>query len=113
MLEPVWSVFTAFAVSLVALRPGLPGRDVQIANRGLLAPHVRRAVLIGRMIDLKTAEAVRLADVLDDFPAWFWRERDGSVVRIARGAIRAGPSGQTRCSGVRCAQGGACCAAAG
>lgn len=31
----------------------------------LIAPHVRRAVLIGRLIDLKSAEAASFADMLD------------------------------------------------
>jgi DNA-binding CsgD family transcriptional regulator len=35
----------------------------------LLAPHLRRAVLIGRAIDLKTAEAARFADTLDGIAA--------------------------------------------
>ena len=35
----------------------------------LLAPHVRRAVLIGRVIDLKTAEAATFADSLDGLSA--------------------------------------------
>ena len=35
----------------------------------LLTPHFRRAVLIGKMIDLKTAEAASLADTLDGISA--------------------------------------------
>ena len=35
----------------------------------LIAPHVRRAVLIGRTIDLKTAEAARFADAFDGLGA--------------------------------------------
>jgi DNA-binding CsgD family transcriptional regulator len=35
----------------------------------LLAPHFRRAVLISKMIDLKTAEAASLADTLDGISA--------------------------------------------
>jgi DNA-binding CsgD family transcriptional regulator len=35
----------------------------------LLAPHFRRAVLIGKVIDLKTAEAASLADTLDGISA--------------------------------------------
>jgi DNA-binding CsgD family transcriptional regulator/PAS domain-containing protein len=35
----------------------------------LLAPHVRRAVLIGRVIDLKTAEAATFADAFDGLSA--------------------------------------------
>lgn len=35
----------------------------------LIAPHIRRAVLIGRAIDLKTAEAAALADTFDGIRA--------------------------------------------
>ena len=35
----------------------------------LIAPHIRRAVLIGRAIDLKTAEAATLADTFDGLRA--------------------------------------------
>jgi DNA-binding CsgD family transcriptional regulator len=35
----------------------------------LIVPHIRRAVLIGRVIDLKTAEAATLADTLDGISA--------------------------------------------
>jgi DNA-binding CsgD family transcriptional regulator len=35
----------------------------------LIAPHIRRAVLVGRVIDLKTAEAATLADTLDGISA--------------------------------------------
>lgn len=35
----------------------------------LIVPHIRRAVLIGRVIDLKTAEAATLADTLDGLRA--------------------------------------------
>ena len=47
----------------------------------LLAPHVRRAVLIGRTIDLKTAEAAMIADVLDEISAgMFLVEASGRLV---------------------------------
>jgi len=35
----------------------------------LIVPHIRRAVLIGRLIDLKSAEAASLADTLDGLSA--------------------------------------------
>ena len=38
----------------------------------LIAPHIRRAVLIGRIIELKTAEAATFADVLDDLRSGMW-----------------------------------------
>jgi DNA-binding CsgD family transcriptional regulator/PAS domain-containing protein len=36
---------------------------------GLIAPHLRRAVLIGKLIDLRTIEAVTFADTLDGLGA--------------------------------------------
>jgi DNA-binding CsgD family transcriptional regulator len=36
---------------------------------GMLVPHVRRAVLVGKVIDLKTIEAAALADTLDGLAA--------------------------------------------
>ncbi len=35
----------------------------------LIVPHIRRAVLVGRLIDLKTAEAASFADMLDGLSA--------------------------------------------
>ena len=35
----------------------------------LIVPHIRRAVLIGRLIDLKAADAASLADILDGLSA--------------------------------------------
>jgi DNA-binding CsgD family transcriptional regulator len=35
----------------------------------LIVPHIRRAVLVGRLIDLKTADAASLADTLDGLSA--------------------------------------------
>ena len=47
----------------------------------LVVPHVRRAVLIGRAIDLKTAEAASLADTLDGLGAgMFLIDRTGRIV---------------------------------
>ena len=47
----------------------------------LIVPHVRRAVLIGRVIDLKTAEAATLADTLDGISAgMFLVDSRGHVV---------------------------------
>lgn len=46
----------------------------------MIVPHIRRAVLIGRMIDLKTAEAATFADALDGLSA-------GMVLVDARGRI--------------------------
>jgi DNA-binding CsgD family transcriptional regulator len=47
---------------------------------GLILPHMRRAVLIGKIIDLKTLEAASFADTLDGISA-------GMVLVDARGRI--------------------------
>lgn len=47
----------------------------------LIAPHVRRAVLIGKVIDLKAAEAATLADTLDGLSAgMFLADAAGRIV---------------------------------
>ncbi|HEU5017153.1 MAG TPA: helix-turn-helix transcriptional regulator [Pseudolabrys sp.] len=47
----------------------------------LIAPHVRRAVLIGHVIDLKTAEAATFADTLDGLGAGlFMLDGSGRIV---------------------------------
>jgi len=47
----------------------------------LVIPHVRRAVLIGKMIDLKTAEAATFADTLDGLSAgMFLVDANGRIV---------------------------------
>jgi DNA-binding CsgD family transcriptional regulator len=47
----------------------------------LIAPHVRRAVLIGRAIDLKAVEAASLAETLDSLSAGlFLVDRQGRVI---------------------------------
>lgn len=47
----------------------------------LIVPHVRRAVLIGRVIDLKTAEAATFADTLDGLSAgMFLVDETGRIV---------------------------------
>lgn len=48
---------------------------------GLLVPHFRRALLIGNLIDLKTAEAASLADTLDGIGAgMFLVDAGGRIV---------------------------------
>jgi DNA-binding CsgD family transcriptional regulator len=54
----------------------------------LVAPHVRRAVLIGRAIELKTAEAAALADTLDGVSAGMF------LVAAAGRIVHANASGQ-------------------
>ena len=47
----------------------------------LIAPHIRRAVLIGKAIDLKAAEATSLADTFDGLVAgMFLTEGNGRIV---------------------------------
>lgn len=47
----------------------------------LVAPHVRRAVLIGKVIEFKTAEGAALADALDGFlAAIFFVDASGRIV---------------------------------
>lgn len=48
---------------------------------GLLSPHLRRAALIGKVIDLKTSEAATFADVLDSLSAGiFLVDEAGNIV---------------------------------
>jgi DNA-binding CsgD family transcriptional regulator len=53
-----------------------------------IAPHIRRAVLIGRAIELKTAEAATLADTLDGLSAAMF------LVDVAGRVIHANTSGE-------------------
>jgi DNA-binding CsgD family transcriptional regulator/PAS domain-containing protein len=47
----------------------------------LIVPHIRRAVLIGKAIDLKTAEAATFAEVIDGLRAgMFLVDREGKIV---------------------------------
>jgi len=47
----------------------------------LIVPHIRRAVLIGRMFDLKAAEAATFADTLDGLSAgMFLVDADGQII---------------------------------
>ncbi|WP_315836019.1 helix-turn-helix transcriptional regulator [Bradyrhizobium prioriisuperbiae] len=47
----------------------------------IVVPHVRRAVVIGGLIDLRTAEAAAFADVLDDLsPGMFLVDARGQIV---------------------------------
>jgi len=42
--------------------------DEARARMRLIAPHIRRAVLVGRLVDVKSSEAAHFADVLDRMP---------------------------------------------
>jgi DNA-binding CsgD family transcriptional regulator len=53
----------------------------------LIAPHVRRAVLIGKVIDLKKVEAAALADSLDTLPAaMFLVDASGRILHANKSA---------------------------
>jgi DNA-binding CsgD family transcriptional regulator len=79
----------------------------------LVVPHIRRAALIGRVIDLKTAQADTLADTLDGLSAGMFLVGDtgrivhanasghamlaeGTVLRAASGKLLAGELGATK-----------------
>src|SRR2546430_13142538 len=49
-------------------RDGPPDEEMRRRMR-LIIPHIRRAALIGRVIDLKTAEADSLSDTVDGISA--------------------------------------------
>jgi DNA-binding CsgD family transcriptional regulator len=75
----------------------------------LISPHVRRAVLIGRIIDLKTAEAATLADTLDGLAAaMFLVDADAHIVHAnASGHAMLAAGDALRVSGNRLAAGDA------
>jgi DNA-binding CsgD family transcriptional regulator len=61
-------------------RDGLVDDEVR-RRMTLIAPHMRRAVLIGRVIDLKNAEAASFADTLDGLAAGMLLvDADGRIV---------------------------------
>jgi DNA-binding CsgD family transcriptional regulator/PAS domain-containing protein len=69
-------------------RDGLVDDDTRRRVR-LVVPHIRRAVLVGRLIDLKTTEAATFADALDGLSVGVcFVDADGRVVH-ANGAGRA------------------------
>jgi DNA-binding CsgD family transcriptional regulator/PAS domain-containing protein len=62
------------------LRDGMVDDETRRRTR-LLVPHIRRAALIGQVIDLKTAEAATFADTLDGLTAGiFLVDADGRIV---------------------------------
>lgn len=61
-------------------RDGLADEDARRRMR-LIVPHIRRAVLIGRTMDLKAAEAGTFADMLDSLgPGLFLVDATGRIV---------------------------------
>ncbi|WP_374651579.1 helix-turn-helix transcriptional regulator [Dongia sp.] len=64
--------------------------DLVLRRMALIAPHVRRAVFIGRAFDLKTAEHTALADTLDGMSgALFLVDAEARIVHANAVAYRA------------------------
>ncbi len=102
---------TSFAF-LTVVRKEVSGRvDDELRRRmQLVVPHVRRAVIIGKVIDLKTAEATTFADTLDGLSTcMFLVDANGRIVHAneaARCMLAAGDalhSRQRQAGGRRCA----------
>ena len=79
----------------------------------LIVPHIRRAVLIGRAIDLKTAEAATFADTLDGISAgMFLVDETGGIVHanasghamLAEGSVLRAACGKRLVQAVKPAQ---------
>jgi DNA-binding CsgD family transcriptional regulator len=95
---------TACGVFTVARRMSDGFADDEMRRRfALVVPHVRRAVLIGRVIDLKTVEAAALADSLDALAAgMFLVDSTGRIVHanasghvmVAEARVLRAPSGK-------------------
>jgi DNA-binding CsgD family transcriptional regulator len=66
-LEKTATSYAVFSVTRFG-RDGIVDEAMR-ARMGLLVPHVRRAVVVGKVIDLKTVEAAALADTLDGLAA--------------------------------------------
>ena len=68
-------------------RDGLIDNEARQRLR-ILAPHLRRAVLIGKVIEFKSAEAANLADAFDELTAAVLLiNADGRIVRANRRAL--------------------------
>lgn len=58
-----------------------PVDDPSLRRMGLIVPHVRRAVIIGKVVDMHKVEAAALADTLDGVTAgMFLVDADGRIV---------------------------------
>jgi DNA-binding CsgD family transcriptional regulator len=97
--DSVWTILekSSTAVAAVSIlrheRHGLADDEVR-GRLGLLAPHFRRAVAIGKVIDLHKVEAAALADTLDGLgTAMFLVDTEARVVHAnARGHALLGES---------------------
>jgi DNA-binding CsgD family transcriptional regulator/PAS domain-containing protein len=80
------SILEKSATSVAAIALGRDERDgpvdeVALRRMGLVVPHVRRSVMIGKVIDLHKVEAAALADTLDGLTtAMFLVDAAGRVV---------------------------------
>lgn len=76
----------SFAIlSVVRKAPHPPVDEEMLRRLQLLVPHIRRAVLIGRLVDLKTVEADTFADVFDRLSAgMFLLDQAGAIVHANR-----------------------------
>jgi DNA-binding CsgD family transcriptional regulator len=77
---------TSLAIlSLVRKAPYGPVDAEMLRRVNLLVPHVQRAVLIGRLVDLKTGQADTFADIFDQLSAgMFLLDQAGTIVHANR-----------------------------
>jgi DNA-binding CsgD family transcriptional regulator len=81
---------TSFAIlSVVRKKAAGPVDDEMRRRMRLVFPHVQRAALIGKVIDLKTAEAATFADTLDGIHAGMFLVDAGRRIVHANAAGRA------------------------
>ncbi len=83
IVDAVWSLLDVSATSAAAFVVFRRERvdDETLRRARLIVPHIRRAALIGKVIDLKTAEAASLADTLDGISAgMFLVDATGRIV---------------------------------
>jgi len=86
-LDAVFTTLEKSAISctfLVAIRNGRQGLFDEAARRRveLLVPHIRRAILVGKTVDLHKVEAATLADSLDTLASgMFLVDGTGRIVR--------------------------------
>jgi DNA-binding CsgD family transcriptional regulator/PAS domain-containing protein len=92
--DAVWAVLDRTATGMATLsvlrheRQGLVDEDTR-RRMALIAPHFRRAVAVGRTIELRTADAAVLTDTLDVLAAGvFVVDADGVIVRMNAAAER-------------------------
>lgn len=72
-------------LSLVRKAPHPPVDDQMLRRMSLLVPHIRRAVLIGRLVDLKSGQADTFADIFDRLSAgMLLLDQSGAIVHTNR-----------------------------